>query len=220
MNSIQQPPIQAVLFDFGQVLSAPPDPVQWQRMLQISHLDEPTFSHGYWTFRHAYDRGELTAIDYWHKVAASTGVTFTVDQVAGLIDADVELWTRINSPMLDWAQRLQAAGVRTGILSNIGDAMTDGLLRKFDWLSAFDHHVWSYRLMLAKPEAEIYAAAAKGLNTPPEQILFIDDKSENVDAARDFGMQAIQYSDHANFLREMESRNFGYLLSLSASSVS
>jgi putative hydrolase of the HAD superfamily len=205
-------PIYAVLFDYGQVLSLSPDPAQWQRMLQISGFDEAVFHRGYWAFRHAYDRGELNGIDYWQKVASSAGCFFTSDQINNLIDADVELWTRLNTPMVEWAQQLQAAGIRTGILSNIGDAMTDGLLRKFDWLSAFDHHVWSYRLLLAKPETAIYAAAAKGLQTPPAQILFIDDKPENIDAALAFGMQAIQYSDHPTFIREMQSRGLDSLL--------
>lgn len=206
-------PIHAVLFDYGQVLSLSPDPVQWQRMLQITGFDEPAFHHGYWAFRHAYDRGELNGIAYWQKVAASAGHFFSTGQIDSLIDADVELWTRLNTPMVEWAQQLQAAGIRTGILSNIGDAMTDGLLRKFNWLAAFDHQVWSYSLFLAKPEPAIYAAAAEGLKTLPAEILFIDDKLENIDAALAFGMQAIQYSDHPAFIREMQGRGLGSLLS-------
>ena len=117
-------PVQAVLFDYGMVLSAPPDANQWQRMLQISGLSPETFEHGYWAFRHAYDRGELTGVQYWHKVAESGDVHFNHDQVTGLIDADTELWTLPNTPMIEWAQHLQAQGLRTGILSNIGDEMT------------------------------------------------------------------------------------------------
>ena len=207
-----QAPVHAVLFDYGMVLSAPPDPNQWQRMLEISRLGQHEFEQGYWAFRHAYDRGELNAVDYWHKVAERSGVTFDDSQIEGLIHADVELWTLPNPPMIEWAQRLQAAGVRTGILSNIGDAMTDGLLRKLEWLSGFDHHTWSYRLLLAKPEAAIYEAAARGLETPPANILFIDDKPENIAAAKATGMQAIQYNDHAVFLREMDERGLVHLL--------
>jgi putative hydrolase of the HAD superfamily len=44
------------------------------------------------------------------------------------------------------------------------------------------------------------------------QILFIDDKQENIEAAREAGMQAIQYRDHASFEQEMEERGLGYLL--------
>jgi putative hydrolase of the HAD superfamily len=209
-------PVQAILFDYGMVLSAPPDPAAWQRLRQITGFDEETLQRGYWKFRHAYDRGELTGIAYWNEVAVSAGSSFTSVQIAGLIDADVDLWTQLNQPMIDWAQRLQRAGIRTGILSNIGDAMTEGLLRKLDWLGSFYHCTWSYALRLAKPELAIYHFAAEGLHTPPEQILFIDDKLENVTAAQEAGMQAIQYRDHASFEQEMETRGLGYLLIPSA----
>jgi putative hydrolase of the HAD superfamily len=205
-------PVHAILFDYGMVLSAPPDPAAWQRIRQITGFDEETLQRGYWKFRHAYDRGEIMGIAYWNEVAASGGSNFTSRQIAGLIDADTDLWTQLNPPMVDWAQRLQRAGIRTGILSNIGDAMTEGLLRKLDWLRDFYHCTWSYALRIAKPELAIYKAAAAGLATPPERILFIDDKPENIAAAEEAGMQAIQYSDHASFEREMETRGLGYLL--------
>ncbi len=115
-------------------------------------------------------------------MAAGSQTIFTSAQIADLIAADVKLWSRLNLPMVEWAQRLQHAGIRTGILSNIGDAMADGLIAKFDWISAFDHCVWSYSLKLAKPEAAIYHYAAEGLATDPAHILFIDDKQENIEA--------------------------------------
>jgi putative hydrolase of the HAD superfamily len=204
--------IQAVLFDYGMVLSAPPDPAAWQRMREVTGFDEPTLQRGYWAFRHEYDRGDLTGQAYWQQAARIGGTSFTPAQVAELIDADVELWTRLNAPMLDWAQRLQRSGVRTGILSNIGDAMTEGLLKKFDWICGFHHCTWSYRLRIAKPEAAIYHSAAEGLGVAPGNILFIDDKIENIEAAHATGMQAIQYSNHPSFVREMENRGLAALL--------
>jgi len=204
--------IEAVLFDYGMVLSAPPDPAAWQQMREITGFDEQTLHRGYWAPRHQYDRGDLTGLTYWEQVASAGGTTFTTEQVQQLIDADVALWTRLNAPMVEWARQLQRSGVRTGILSNIGDAMTDGLLSKFDWLQDFHHCVWSYRLRVAKPEAAIYQAAAEALATPPAKILFIDDKVENIEAAHQVGMQAIQYSDHDSFVREMEQKGFASLL--------
>jgi putative hydrolase of the HAD superfamily len=207
MNSVH-----AILFDYGMVLSAPPDPAAWQRMRQITGFDEETLQQGYWKFRHVYDRGELTGVAYWNEVAASGGKTFTSEQVNQLIDADTDLWTQLNPPMVDWALRLQRAGIRTGILSNIGDAMTEGLLSRLDWLGGFYHCTWSYALRIAKPELAIYRAAAAGLATPPERILFIDDKLENVASAQEAGMQAIQYRDHLSFEQEMETLGLRYLL--------
>jgi putative hydrolase of the HAD superfamily len=208
--------IKAVLFDYGMVLSAPPDPASWQHMRQITGFEEETLHRGYWAFRHEYDRGDLTGLAYWEQVAATGETTFDPEQVTELIEADVNLWTRLNAPMLEWAQKLQRAGIRTGILSNIGDAMTDGLLKKFDWINGFYHCTWSYRLRVAKPEEAIYKAAAEGLETSPGNILFLDDKIENIEAARASGMQAIQYSDHDSFEHEMKKHGLSPLLNPTA----
>jgi putative hydrolase of the HAD superfamily len=206
--------VQAVLFDYGMVLSAPPDPAAWQRMITITSLPEDLLHREYWAHRHDYDRGTLTGVTYWQKAAAGAGTTLTPAQIDALITADTDLWSQLNTPMLDWARQLQRARLRTGILSNIGDAMTAGLLNKFDWLGDFDHCTWSYSLKLAKPEAAIYYHAAEGLRTPPANILFIDDREENIAAAISTGMQAIQYGDHASFEHDMQARGLSYLLQL------
>lgn len=208
--------IKAVLFDFGQVLSLSADPAVWQQMLTISGLSEADLHREYWAHRDDYDRDILNRQTYWQAVAAGSGTTFTPEQITALIAADVNLWSRLNQPMIEWAQQLQRAGVRTGILSNIGDAMAEGLVAKFDWIGAFDHCVWSHSLKLAKPEAAIYRCAAEGLATDPSQILFIDDKIENIEAAEAVGMQAIQYHlDYPAFEQELRHRNLYYLLDLS-----
>lgn len=213
--------IQAVLFDFGQVLTQSADPAVWQQMRTLSGLSETDLHREYWAHRHDYDRGTLNGQTYWQAVAAGSQTTFTSEQIASLIAADVNLWSRLNIPMVEWAQQLQRAGIRTGILSNIGDAMAEGLIAKFDWISAFDHSVWSHALKLAKPEAAIYRAASEGLATDPSQILFIDDKIENIEAAEAVGMQAIQYHlDHPAFEQELRRRNLDSLLNISPAATS
>jgi len=214
-NDSSMNPVKAVLFDFGQVLSLPPNPVVWQQILNLSGLSETDLNREYWAHRHEYDRGTFTGEAYWHKVAAGSQTTFTPAQIDALIAADVELWARLNLPMVEWAQRLQRAGIRTGILSNIGDAMAEGLIAKLDWISAFDHCTWSHSLKMAKPETAIYRCAAEGLATDPAHILFIDDKQENIEAALTAGMQAIQYRNHAEFEKEMHQRGLDSLLHLS-----
>jgi putative hydrolase of the HAD superfamily len=204
--------VKAVLFDYGMVLSAPPDPAAWARILTITNLSEDILHREYWAHRHAYDRGDLTGVAYWNKAAAGAGIILTPAQITELIAADTDLWSQLNTPMLEWAQRLQRAGIRTGILSNIGDAMSAGLLAKHEWLKAFDHHTWSHSLNLAKPEPAIYLHAAQGLETPPANILFIDDRPENIEAALAVGMQAIHYTTHSAFEHEMHTRGLDHLL--------
>ena len=208
-------PVKAVLFDFGQVLSLPADPAVWQQMLTISGLSEADLHREYWAHRHDYDRGTFTGEAYWHKVAAGSNATFTPEQVAALIAADVNLWSRLNQPMVDWAQRLQRAGIRTGILSNIGDAMADGLIAKFDWIAAFDHCIWSHSLKLAKPEAAIYHCAAEGLATAPRaNSLHRRQARKHRSRPRHRHAGHPIHLDHPAFEQEMRRRGLDSLLDL------
>ena len=207
-----KPPVQAVLFDYGLVLSGAPDPSAWAEMKQLLGASEDAFHAAYWAPRHDYDRGALSGDAYWHQVARAVGRTLTPEQHAALIEADNALWTQPNQPMIDWAAQLQAAGIRTGILSNIGDAMETGILARLPWLANFAHHTFSHRLGIAKPELAIYAHAAKGLETPPGNVLFLDDREENIRAAHGAGMQAILYTSHDAFVQAMHAAGLSPLL--------
>jgi FMN phosphatase YigB (HAD superfamily) len=55
-----------------------------------------------------------------------------------------------------------------------------------------------------KPNAEIYLAAAKNVNTPPEHCLFIDDLQINVEGARAAGMQATRFENIDALARELK----------------
>jgi putative hydrolase of the HAD superfamily len=197
-----------VLFDYGKVLSNAEDPTAWANLLALTGLPEQRFHDAYWTYRHDYDRHTLSAIPYWRAVAAHAGTTFSDAQINRLLELDVDLWTNMNERMVAFAQRLQRAGIRTGILSNIGDAMAQGIVARLPWLSGFYHCTWSYALSLAKPEPAIYLKTAEALDTPPENILFIDDREENIAAAHALGFQTIRFTDYESLLRDL--RNHGY----------
>ena len=203
--------IEAVLFDYGVVLSGPPKAEAWERMQQIAALDEATFHRAYWGPRHDYDRGHHTGREYWLEAGRSVGVELTGSAVDALIAADTDLWTQVNQPMVEWAARLQAAGTRTGILSNLGDAMTAGVLTRQPWLAGFQHALFSHTVKMAKPETAIYILAAQGLGCRAEDILFIDDREDNIAGALAAGMQAILYVDQQTFERELERRGLAGL---------
>jgi putative hydrolase of the HAD superfamily len=202
------PVIRAVLFDYGLVLSGPPDPVAWERMCWLLDADDVRFYAAYWRPRHDYDRGALNGAGFWRAVARELGRSLRVKEIAALLEADIELWTQPNQTMIDWAAALQRASVRTGILSNIGDAMEDGVRLRCPWIADFAHHTFSHRLQMVKPEAEIYRHAIEGVEVPAGQVLFVDDRLENVEAARTEGLHAIQYVDHASFVKAMREGGF------------
>jgi putative hydrolase of the HAD superfamily len=94
------------------------------------------------------------------------------------------------------------------------DAMEAGLRARYPWIDTFDHNTWSHAVNLAKPEPAIYLHAAEGLHTSPENILFLDDRPENIEAALAAGMQAIRYTTHRAFEQEMHTSGLDSLLQL------
>jgi putative hydrolase of the HAD superfamily len=200
--------IRAVLFDYGMVLSGPADALQRKRMEDLLRVDSESFGEAYWKFRDAYDRGTLTAEAYWSEVAGALGRDLEAVTLKGLIEADTLHWAKPNAPMIAWAAALQSAGMKTGILSNLGDAMELGLHARHAWLNEFTHKTFSHRLGIAKPDAAIYRHAVNGLGVLPSEVLFIDDRVENILAARTAGMIALQYVDHDAFVEELSEVSF------------
>lgn len=195
------PFIRAVLFDYGLVLTGPPSPAAWARMQTILDATDPSFHDAYWRSRYDYDLGVLNGNTFWQTVGADLGCATTDEQIGDLIEADTDLWTVPNGTMIDWAATLQKADITTGILSNIGDAMEFGIRGRCPWLSEFAHLTFSHRLGIAKPDERIYRIAIDGLGHAPHETLFIDDRIENVEAARRVGLNAIQYTNHEAFLQ-------------------
>jgi len=205
-------PVKAVLFDYGKVLSGPEKIESWNGMRDLLGVTEAKFHELYWKYRDEYDRGTIGGTEYWRNIARDIALPLADRSLADLKKLDVEMWTDLNLPMVEWAQRLQKAGLRTGILSNIGDAMEQGVRAKFAWVEHFTHATWSHTLKMRKPEPEIYAAAAKGLGVEPREVLFIDDREDNVVGARAAGMRAVVYTLHAEFEREIDRMGFAALL--------
>jgi putative hydrolase of the HAD superfamily len=206
--------ISAVLFDYGMVLSSVPDELDWRALERVLGAEEKEFQAAYWKYRDAYDRGALSAATYWNTVARDLEKSIDPEVLRALIDADTTVWTRPNTVMMEWATRLNRAGIKTGLLSNIGDAMEIGVLGRFPALMEFTHHTFSHRLGIAKPDADIYRYAVEGLGVPAGEILFVDDREENILAARTAGMVAVQYLEHGRFEAEMARLGLEWLLAL------
>ena len=186
--------LRAVIFDYGMVLTGPPDPEAHGELVRITGLPAEKLDALYWADRHAFDEGRLSGRRYWQGVVRKAGLTLSPEAIEELIHWDARMWMTSNPPMLAWADALKARGLLTAVLSNIGDTAQQAAERELDWLSRFDVLVWSYQLHVAKPEAGIYRYALEKLGTRPEETLFIDDRQENVEAAAALGMKAMIFT--------------------------
>jgi putative hydrolase of the HAD superfamily len=186
--------LRAVIFDYGMVLTGQPSTAAHDAMLRITGLPHDQFETIYWADRHAYDEGKLTGLQFWQNIVRDAKLNLDAAAIDELNLWDARMWTTQNPAMLAWQQQLKQHGIKTAILSNMGDTVLANMEREFDWLPQFDVLVWSYQHKMAKPDPAIYRLTLDQLGTRPEETLFIDDRPANIDAARALGLVAILFS--------------------------
>lgn len=186
--------LRAVIFDYGMVLTGQPNVDAHDAMVRITGLTKDKFENLYWADRHAYDEGKLTGLQFWQNLVRDAKLNLDANAIDQLNVWDARMWTTQNPVMLAWQNELKKRGIRTAILSNMGDTVLASIQSEFDWLPRFDVLIWSFEHKMAKPDPAIYSLTLDKLGTLPEESLFIDDKQANIDAARRLGLRAIQFS--------------------------
>ncbi len=197
--------LKAVVFDYGNVLSLPQDPRDIESMALCLALETSEFLNLYWQFRLPYDKGEIDAGEYWSEVAALCGVMLTASLQADLVRLDNSSWSRPRREVLSWVESLQKSGMPTAILSNMPADLQKHIETSCDWLPAFTHKTFSCQVKSVKPEADIYHHCLDGLNSVPEAVLFLDDRPDNIAAARNLGINAVLFTTPEDTLQVLQS---------------
>ncbi len=105
-----------------------------------------------------------------------------------------------------WLESLKKKGMKLYILSNYGKASFAINSKTYNFLDLFDGGVISYELEKVKPDPAIYNTLFERYNIKPENAVFIDDRSINIEGARNAGMQGIvftTYEETSKALTEM-----------------
>jgi putative hydrolase of the HAD superfamily len=183
--------IEAVIFDYGNVVSLPQQPSEVERMASLLGMPLDRFCERYWRFRLSYDRAELTGESYWASVIDGHESGLDHDQLARLMALDGESWAHPNEKTLGWAKQLKREGHRVPILSNMPLPVSEYIAENCDWLEIFEQRIFSCSVGFAKPDPRIYRHCLSALQLRPEQTLFVDDRPENVRAASELGMHSM-----------------------------
>lgn len=88
------------------------------------------------------------------------------------------------------AEELRSNGIKTGIISNIYLIFAK-FTRLIGDYNRFEPVVLSCDVKIKKPAPGIYQAAIRQLSLNPEELLFIDNREENLAAAQELGMKVV-----------------------------
>lgn len=191
----------ALILDYGEVLCHPMRPGGMALLASQLGAPESEMAEVYWRHRRDYDLG-MPSREYWTLVAQDLGTTLDEGLLASLVTVDVDSWTDYRDEMWALAATFREAGGRLGMLSNGVPEIVARIRSDRDLSAIFDAVVISYEVQLAKPEPEIYRITLDRLGVPPAAALFVDDRLENIDAARELGFQTLHFTGDVHALRQ------------------
>jgi putative hydrolase of the HAD superfamily len=126
----------------------------------------------------------------------------------GTVDEFLDYWFTaghsINEEFIAYVQKLRKSGIYVVLATNQEKYRTQYMLEHMGFADAFDKVYSSAHLGLKKPAVEFFAKVIDDMGVPKDEVLFWDDDQQNIDGAREYGIQAELYSDYESFLASMK----------------
>jgi len=197
-------PDRVIVFDYGEVISVSQSAADRAALVEISGLDTRLFWQLYDRHREDLDQGITLPREYWNLVARDAGVEWSPAQLQQLWAADIRSWISVEPGTVQLLAELHAGGTRVALLSNAGFDFSDPF-RHSPMAAYFEAMFVSAELGLIKPDPEIYRVTARELGITLDQMVFIDNKKINVDAATALGVTGHVFTTVAELRDFLES---------------
>lgn len=134
-----------------------------------------------------FETGRMSAEEFYQEVRRETGFRGSFEQFAEFF-ADI-FW---EIPEMVAAHRaLRERGFATWIFSNTNPLAVGHIRRRFPFFAGFDGYILSYEVHAMKPDAKIYEAFEARAGRRGTEVLYVDDRPENVAAGAARGWQVI-----------------------------
>lgn len=191
-----------VVFDLGKVLLDFDYSIAAARIAQRSGLP-PTeakklFDNSPLLYR--YETGLMTRQEFYEQVCGTTNFPGTLDEFGGFFS---DIFWEIPA-MIDIQATLRRQGIPTYIFSNTNELAILHIRRNFPFFANFDGYILSYEVGAMKPDAKIYEALEKMAGKRGADILYLDDRQENVDGGAARGWQVILQTEPEKTLEAMK----------------
>jgi HAD superfamily hydrolase (TIGR01509 family) len=134
-----------------------------------------------------YESGRLTREEFYEQARQATGFRGTMEEFGGFF---ADIFTEMPA-MTTLHAELRQRGVPTYVFSNTNDLAVEHIRRNFPFFRNFDGYIFSYEVGAMKPDAKIYEALEKLVRRRGAEILYLDDRPENVAAGAARGWRTI-----------------------------
>jgi putative hydrolase of the HAD superfamily len=174
-----------VALDLGNVL-CDLDPPAFARRLgaltstTAAQVEQAVFGSGAWQ---RLEVGDAPAREFRAAVLGALGASLDDDTFD-------DAWCLIPTPRPGADALVDRLVVPHAIWSNTDPIHARHLARTLDAMRTARHLNLSFAIQAAKPRARFYQTGLEALGVAPGEVLFVDDRAENVAAAQALGIQA------------------------------
>jgi putative hydrolase of the HAD superfamily len=186
--------IQAVIFDFGNVLCRFDLQHFLRRISRFSSRSLPELQKLLPTFKDLgddYETGLISSDQFFNQIRIRTGLAMPKQE---FIKAYCEIFTPIPTS-LDLVRKLKH-NYKLGLVSNTNEWHYEYGIKPVEVFPLFDAVTLSFQVKAMKPARAVYDDILTKLMVYPPECVYIDDIVENVEAAVDLGMHGIHYTSH------------------------
>jgi HAD superfamily hydrolase (TIGR01509 family) len=134
-----------------------------------------------------FETGLVTRQEFFEQVRKATGFLGDAGEFGEMF---ADIFTAI-MPMIELHTELRRRKIPTYIFSNTNDLAIGHIRRNFPFFEHFDGYIFSYEVGAMKPQPEIYAALEKLCGRCGAEIIYIDDRRENIEAGAARGWRTI-----------------------------
>ena len=195
--------ISTVLWDVGGVLLTNGwDHAERAAVLRQFELDADAFEQRHELANDAWEKGFMTAEQYLLQTVFYQPRPFTPD---AFLDEMKKQSLLLPHGAMRILQELAASDeLELAILNNEARELNDYRIERFQFGRYFDVFLSSCYLGLRKPDHRFFDLALDVLQRDPEEVVFIDDRLHNCEAAQALGIHAIRYQDEAQCVHALE----------------
>lgn len=185
-------PPKAVVFDLGKVLLHFDYAIAAARFQRRSRLSLPEVQRviDQSPLLLQLETNAISTRQFFDELCRRTGFDGSLEEFA---DIFCNVFTPIE-PMIQLQQRLHERGVPTFIFSNTNFLQIDHIRKTFDFLGRFQGMVLSCEEGCMKPDERIYRTVEARSGLRGEDLLYLDDRWENVETGRRLGWRAIHHT--------------------------
>lgn len=189
--------IQAVIFDMYETLVTQfCSPLYYgTEIARDLGLSPEEFLPGWRATEEARATGKLTFEETMERLMKAHGI-YIPEMHRQVVEKRIAIqaycFTHLHHGILPMLSGLKAQGIRIGLITNCFSEEAK-LIRESKLFPYFDAPCLSWELGVRKPDPDIYRTCLRRLGIAPENCLYVGDGgSQELEAARALGMQAVQ----------------------------